>query len=272
MKARLWSTLLVAVLASAAYAGGVEDGNAGLQALNSGAYDEAIRLFTRALRPSELTGDDREFAYLNRGKAYVAKGDFDHAIADFKQALRLKPDDNDAQDALQAALTRQSGGDDADAAPSGGSPGDPWGLLSAMATQQYYWYEVPGHDPHEAYVRFSWYAPQQALSVSIRNKSDQLFVAEYKLEPKTGQIIYAALSGGAEQYGTLKAGAASAIGNSFQDGAPVRFLTRRQADGSVTQTQQNFVNGAWSNGVTIVMAPTSVDELTTDGLIKAKKH
>ncbi len=50
-------------------------------------YDRAIADFDQALRlsPSQAT------AYYGRGLAYYQKGDHDRAIADFDQALRLKP-------------------------------------------------------------------------------------------------------------------------------------------------------------------------------------
>jgi tetratricopeptide (TPR) repeat protein len=37
-------------------------------------------------------------AYQNRGKAYISKGDYDHAIADFNQAIRLDPHSVNAYD------------------------------------------------------------------------------------------------------------------------------------------------------------------------------
>ena len=102
--------LALLALASVARAGGVEDGEAGLAALDSGDYDAAIRLFTRAILIGKLSANDSEFAYLKRGAAFEAKGDRDHAVADFRKAVQIKPDDADAQTALQAALSGQSSG------------------------------------------------------------------------------------------------------------------------------------------------------------------
>lgn len=87
---------------SAAYANAVDDGNDGLQALNSGDNDRAIVLFTRAIKG--LNGDDQEFAYANRGRAYARKSDYSSAIADLDHARQMKPDDTDAQADLIAVL------------------------------------------------------------------------------------------------------------------------------------------------------------------------
>ena len=50
-------------------------------------FDQAIQSFNQVigLSPSAL-------AYSGRGDAYVEKGDFDHAIADYDQAIKLDPD------------------------------------------------------------------------------------------------------------------------------------------------------------------------------------
>ncbi|MEJ1970646.1 MAG: tetratricopeptide repeat protein [Rhizomicrobium sp.] len=87
-----------------ALAGGAEDGNQGLQALDQGDYDGAIRLFTHAIKFGHLAPDDEEFAYANRGRAYLKKGDYSSAVADLDTARQMKPDDNDAQTDLIAAL------------------------------------------------------------------------------------------------------------------------------------------------------------------------
>ena len=41
--------------------------------------------------------------YTNRGYAYDNKGDYDRAIADFTQAIRLDPNDADARRGLEEA-------------------------------------------------------------------------------------------------------------------------------------------------------------------------
>ncbi len=58
-------------------------------AKDAGDFDQAISDYSEAIR---LKPDDA-IAYNNRGNAFLAKGDNDRAIADYDQAIRLKPDD-----------------------------------------------------------------------------------------------------------------------------------------------------------------------------------
>lgn len=85
-----------ALLCAPAQASGVEDANGGLMALNDGTFDKAIERFTHAIQSGELSGDDLEFAYYNRGVAFLWNGNFNDALADLKIATRMKPDDLDA--------------------------------------------------------------------------------------------------------------------------------------------------------------------------------
>ena len=55
---------------------------------NKGDYDKAIADYTEAIRLKP----DYAYAYYGRGKAYAEKGDLDKAIADYTVAVRLKPD------------------------------------------------------------------------------------------------------------------------------------------------------------------------------------
>jgi tetratricopeptide (TPR) repeat protein len=96
--------LLLCLLAPSALADGASDGNAGLEALNQGDYDAAIAHFTRAIKYGGLSPDDEEFAYANRGRAYLKKADYSAAVADLDRARQMKPDDNDAQGCLVVAL------------------------------------------------------------------------------------------------------------------------------------------------------------------------
>ena len=59
----------------------------GESAYNRGDYDRAISDFTQAIRldPNSAT------AYNNRGLTYDTKGDYDKALADYTQAIRLDP-------------------------------------------------------------------------------------------------------------------------------------------------------------------------------------
>lgn len=111
--------VLLAALAvgPSARAGPMEDGNAGLTALEGGQYEEAIGLFSRAIDSGALKGDDLELGLGMRGRAYLKKGDLSLAIVDLDRARRMKPDDADAQTDLVAALEAK--------APASAIPGAP---------------------------------------------------------------------------------------------------------------------------------------------------
>lgn len=96
MKSLFASAVLLTGIVSAALAGGYEDFNAGLAALRRGQNDAAIEVLTRALAADDLPADLRPVALLTRGRAYRANGHLDAAIADFAQAISLKPDFVDA--------------------------------------------------------------------------------------------------------------------------------------------------------------------------------
>ncbi|MDE2184968.1 MAG: tetratricopeptide repeat protein [Alphaproteobacteria bacterium] len=83
---------------------GIQNAAAGLEALHRGSYDDAIQLLTKAIDSGNLAPSDLEFAYLNRGKAYLAKGDYADAAADLEKAVALNPNDADAAQSLERAL------------------------------------------------------------------------------------------------------------------------------------------------------------------------
>jgi S1-C subfamily serine protease/lipoprotein NlpI len=59
---------------------------------NAGDYDSAIADCTEAIRIDPKYA----FAYIMRGQAYLQKGDYDSAIADFTEVIRREPTDADA--------------------------------------------------------------------------------------------------------------------------------------------------------------------------------
>jgi tetratricopeptide (TPR) repeat protein len=63
-------------------------------------YDRAIADYDQAVRL--LDPQSARKAYTNRGEAYEAMNDIVHAIADFDQALRLSPDYASRADARRA--------------------------------------------------------------------------------------------------------------------------------------------------------------------------
>ena len=61
----------------------------GIEKIERGDYDGAIADYTQAIRLDPNNAN----AYGNRGIAYGEKGDYDRAIADYNQAIRLDPND-----------------------------------------------------------------------------------------------------------------------------------------------------------------------------------
>src|ERR1700687_2511168 len=55
------------------------------------AWDRQIVGCTNAIKSGRYTGKDLAVVFNNRGNTYLAKGDFDRAVADYEQAIRLDP-------------------------------------------------------------------------------------------------------------------------------------------------------------------------------------
>ncbi len=73
--------------------------NRGGDHLDEGEYDAAIDDYNEAIR----LNPDRVEAYYNRGLAYVDKGDHNSAITDFNIAIELDPNNTEAEEALELA-------------------------------------------------------------------------------------------------------------------------------------------------------------------------
>ena len=52
---------------------------------------EAVLACTRQIQSGQWRGRDLAISYTHRGYAYGAKGDYDRAIADFNESIRLNP-------------------------------------------------------------------------------------------------------------------------------------------------------------------------------------
>jgi serine/threonine-protein kinase len=68
----------------------------GNAAMDQHDYDMAIAEYSNAIR----LDPESDVAYHNRGNAYADKGEYAKAIADFNQAIRLAPDDPDSYTSL----------------------------------------------------------------------------------------------------------------------------------------------------------------------------
>jgi hypothetical protein len=143
-------------------------------------------------------------------------------------------------------------------------------MMSAMAGK-YYWYQALGKPPHDTYLKVSWVAEQHDLSLSVRSKTAQPLVAEYKMDSKTGKIIFSALAFDAPEYGTVDVNATRFTETTFFNGGPIRYTTKVQPDGTLLQTKQVFLDGRWQDTTTVQLVETTPDDLAAAGLMKVKK-
>jgi tetratricopeptide (TPR) repeat protein len=264
-----WASLSV-LIASPALAGPKQDGAAGVAALKRQSYAEAITLFTSAINSGQLSDSDTEYAYLCRGKAYLATGDYPDAIGDLDQATRRDPDDADARSTLQAAQARQGGGHAAGPTASPQAAGGNWGLLGSLVGR-YYWFQASADDPHSAYLSARWIAPDQTLSLGVRSNAGLTQLAEYKLDPATGEILFAGKNGNVDWYGTASPSPSSWTLYADVNGTPVRITYSVRSDGSITEHEDQFTNGTWQQGTDIQLVETTRDALEEAGLIKKKR-
>lgn len=95
----------LALVAGQAWAIQPSGAKAGLEALNRGDNDVAIRLFTQALLYGGLARSDRELAYVKRAEAFLATGRTSDALADARRALVLNPADAEAIDVRNKSQT-----------------------------------------------------------------------------------------------------------------------------------------------------------------------
>ncbi len=117
-------TMIVGVsIGSSAIAGAADVANEGLDALKNGDYQRAVTLFTRAINSGGLSHDDKEFAYFERGTAYLKLGNKTSAATDFRRALKLKPDDQDAQAGLDEARAGAPPAESGEERDEGGAAG-----------------------------------------------------------------------------------------------------------------------------------------------------
>jgi tetratricopeptide (TPR) repeat protein len=93
MQRKKWLIAVIAVaLATVAYfvfgfMRGVSCYNRGAAFMAKGDYDQAIACFDKAIRIEPRFAE----AYCNRGTAYYEKGQYDAAISDFSRAIEIEP-------------------------------------------------------------------------------------------------------------------------------------------------------------------------------------
>src|SRR5689334_5946574 len=88
----LLAAALGTMLLARALATGFSDFNAGINDLDDGKADDAIRHFSAAIASPDTPQHLLDVAYFDRGTAYMSNGDYRAAIADFDKSLALRPD------------------------------------------------------------------------------------------------------------------------------------------------------------------------------------
>ncbi len=107
MRVIVLAMLALVWLAGAVRAGGLDEIRNGNAAFREGRYEQAVELFTTAIVSGELDVEALAIAYNNRGVAYDQLGDYDRAVADYQEALSLKPDDAMSRRNLRVVLVRR---------------------------------------------------------------------------------------------------------------------------------------------------------------------
>lgn len=83
--------LTVFTLAAVALAGGKQDIAAGNQAAQAGRFDQAVSLYTQAIKSGQLKPANLAVAYNNRASAQDDMGRTKAALADYAQAIAIDP-------------------------------------------------------------------------------------------------------------------------------------------------------------------------------------
>jgi hypothetical protein len=252
-------------LATTAHANGIADGTAGIAALNNGAYDEAIRLFTRAIKLGHLPPTDREAAYLDRGLAYMSEGQYRSAVADLRAALKLKPDDADAQSNLQVALSAQT----KTAAPTGPAHKQSaqqqllaaWGALGTLAGQ--YW--LDSQKQPDFYVGYQWSNPGLTLVYSGIDRSGNSVVGQYQLDSPTGKITGLNVYKGKTAQVDVEVAEDGFAESGEENGVPLRETFQKISSSAFSVTTQAFKNGSWQNAAASTLVAVSPDVITALG-------
>ncbi len=84
--------VLILTVVRAVWAEPYSEFEAGNTAAQRADFDLAIHHYSRAIQSGEFPDDKLAFTFSNRGNAYYLNGDYDQAIQDYDQAIRLSPD------------------------------------------------------------------------------------------------------------------------------------------------------------------------------------
>jgi tetratricopeptide (TPR) repeat protein len=92
----IFALAILLVLTTTSRAENLEYCYKGKGARDGGNNDLAIEYFTLCIDDGNLTEETRATVFYIRGNAYSSKREYDQAIADFTQAIRLRPDSANA--------------------------------------------------------------------------------------------------------------------------------------------------------------------------------
>jgi hypothetical protein len=112
---------------------------------------------------------------------------------------------------------------------------------------KYYWVQASNVGSHKHLVHAYWIVPQQTLGYTISTNGGVEQAGEYKLDPKTGNLIEVETDdGGGVDYSTAIAHGETLTQYSFVFNIPRMTTTSRSPDGtSYVSSSQQFSNGAW---------------------------
>lgn len=227
----------------------IQLGAAGLAALDRGAYQEAVGLFTRILAARHLKADDRELAYLKRGEAKIALGMPAAGEADLRAALKIHPEDAEAQRFLEIAESaRPSPTSDPSSGRAAASRSQrlraAWGAMAQLPGRT--WLEIDGKPL--IYFQYEWERPFEILTVTGMDRSGKLFAGRYQLDEATSQIS------AIESYkGQVTAAQIQATADGFTEDAQTpspqsRATFQVSGPGAFQVTRATFRGGKWSEG------------------------
>jgi tetratricopeptide (TPR) repeat protein len=243
------------ITSTAALASGLDDGNAGLDALDSKQYAEAVRLLTRAINSGDLPLGQKELAYLSRGQAYLGEGNRKSAIVDIEHALKLKPDDPDAKAALADASATKGAPRSSIAEPERRPATNAWGILASLAGQ--YWMQIDGQPVQ--YNQYKWETPGLILAYTGLDRSGNVIVGRFQLDPTTSQISDLTLYKGQTTLGTVEVAPDHFVEEGDQRGTHVRLTYQQTSAGAFQVTAQTLQKGEWHTAKTINVVQVSSD-------------
>ena len=245
-------SVAAAAFATVAYSGPVEDGNAGLEAMDKGDYVTAARLFSAVIKAPDLADEDREFAYYNLGTIYLREGRYAQAVANLQRAVEIKADDTDAKTQLELAQAGK-GGADALTVQWGGArllDGGTW-----VAVEQHEDRKHKMQDDPQFYSAYSWSSRGQTLSFTGKDRIGSAVTGSFTRDAKTGVITGDSTSNGATTNAYLQPTLTGWI--EYDNDNTVRLTVTPIDANSFQVVQEAYANNAWGGAKTyrLVQSP-----------------